>query len=240
MLEVTEASDPDLFWALRGGGGNFGIATALTYRLHPLEMVTGGLIAHPIEAAPELLRFYRDAVARLSRRADRLRRPRACPRRVGHEDVGPGGVSHGDRGAGRAGPGAVQDLGLAADGRGRANALSGDEHAPGRRLSGWLAELLAVELHARSPRRADRRDGRALRLGAVADVRDPAGAVPRRRDARGRSRYRCTSPRGGLEPRPPVRVARIPRQRTRTSPGRARPTCLRAASRRGPMAELPR
>ncbi len=63
VLDVTEASDPDLFWALRGGGGNFGIATALTYRLHPLELVTGGLIAHPIEAAPELLRFYRDAVA---------------------------------------------------------------------------------------------------------------------------------------------------------------------------------
>jgi hypothetical protein len=49
--EVTEASDADLFWALRGGGGNFGIATALTYRLHPLRMVTGGLIAHPIDVA---------------------------------------------------------------------------------------------------------------------------------------------------------------------------------------------
>ncbi len=63
VLEVTEDSDPDLFWALRGGGGNFGIATTFTYRLHPVEMVTGGLIAHPVEAAPELLRFYRDAVA---------------------------------------------------------------------------------------------------------------------------------------------------------------------------------
>jgi FAD/FMN-containing dehydrogenase len=63
VLHVTEASDPDLFWALRGGGGNFGVATTFTYRLHPLEMVTGGLIAHPIDAAPELLRFYRDAVA---------------------------------------------------------------------------------------------------------------------------------------------------------------------------------
>src|SRR5712691_10986552 len=63
VLDVTEASDPDLFWALRGGGGNFGIATTFTYRLHPLQMVTGGLIAHPIDAAPELLRFYRDAVA---------------------------------------------------------------------------------------------------------------------------------------------------------------------------------
>jgi FAD/FMN-containing dehydrogenase len=63
VLDVTETSDPDLFWALRGGGGNFGIATTFTYRLHPLEMVTGGLIAHPVDSAPDLLRFYRDAVA---------------------------------------------------------------------------------------------------------------------------------------------------------------------------------
>ncbi len=66
VAEVTEASDPDLFWALRGGGGNFGVAASLTYRLHPLDMVTGGLIAHPIEAAPAMLRFYRDAVADIS------------------------------------------------------------------------------------------------------------------------------------------------------------------------------
>src|SRR5262249_2583111 len=49
VLDVTEQSDPDLFWALRGGGGNFGVAASLEYRLHPLETVTGGLIAHPIE-----------------------------------------------------------------------------------------------------------------------------------------------------------------------------------------------
>lgn len=63
VAEVTATSDPDLFWALRGGGGNFGVATNLTYQLHPLETVTGGLIAHPIEAGPAMLRFYRDAVA---------------------------------------------------------------------------------------------------------------------------------------------------------------------------------
>jgi FAD/FMN-containing dehydrogenase len=63
VLEVDANSHSDLFWALRGGGGNFGVATSFTYRLHPLEMVVGGLIAHPIDAAPELLRFYRDAVA---------------------------------------------------------------------------------------------------------------------------------------------------------------------------------
>jgi FAD/FMN-containing dehydrogenase len=63
VLDVDGSSHPDLYWALRGGGGNFGVATSLTYRLHPVGMVTGGLIAHPLEAAPGLLRFYRDAVA---------------------------------------------------------------------------------------------------------------------------------------------------------------------------------
>ncbi len=63
ILHVEATSHPDLFWALRGGGGNFGVATSFTYRLHPVRTVVGGLIAHPIDAAPELLRFYRDAVA---------------------------------------------------------------------------------------------------------------------------------------------------------------------------------
>jgi FAD/FMN-containing dehydrogenase len=62
ILHVDAASHADLFWALRGGGGNFGVATSFTYRLHPVRTVAGGLIAHPIDAAPDLLRFYRDAV----------------------------------------------------------------------------------------------------------------------------------------------------------------------------------
>jgi FAD/FMN-containing dehydrogenase len=60
VLNVTQESDPDLFWALRGGGGNFGVATSLEYRLHPLREVFGGLIAHPFESAKDVLRFYRD------------------------------------------------------------------------------------------------------------------------------------------------------------------------------------
>ena len=66
VLDVKADSHPDLFWAVRGGGGNFGVATSFTYRLHPLQTVVGGLIAHPIDAAPDLLRFYRDAVASCS------------------------------------------------------------------------------------------------------------------------------------------------------------------------------
>jgi FAD/FMN-containing dehydrogenase len=65
-LHVDATSHPDLFWALRGGGGNFGVATSFTYRLHPVSTVTGGLVAHPLDAAPAMLRFYRDAVRDLS------------------------------------------------------------------------------------------------------------------------------------------------------------------------------
>ena len=60
VLNVTDTEHSDLFWALRGGGGNFGIATWLEYQLHPLRQVTGGLVAHPFEAAGDVLRFYRD------------------------------------------------------------------------------------------------------------------------------------------------------------------------------------
>ena len=50
-------------WALRGGGGNFGVAASLTFRMRSLTTVVGGLIAHPVDAARDMLRFYRDAVA---------------------------------------------------------------------------------------------------------------------------------------------------------------------------------
>ncbi len=53
VLEVDADRDPDLFWALRGGGGNFGVVTRFDYRLHPVDVVTGGMLALP--ATPETL-----------------------------------------------------------------------------------------------------------------------------------------------------------------------------------------
>src|SRR5512144_1336686 len=53
VLHVDAASHADLFWALRGGGGNFGVVTSFTYRLHPVGTIVGGLIAHPVGAAPD-------------------------------------------------------------------------------------------------------------------------------------------------------------------------------------------
>ncbi|MET7458421.1 FAD-binding oxidoreductase [Streptomyces sp. NPDC005574] len=62
-VHVDADTEPELFWGLRGGGGNFGIATSLEYRLHPVgPLVLGGPIVWPISRGAEVLRFLRDFV----------------------------------------------------------------------------------------------------------------------------------------------------------------------------------
>ena len=64
VRRASEDEDPDLFWAVRGGGGNFGIAASFEYRLHPVgPMITGGLVCHKFEAARDVLRFFREVAA---------------------------------------------------------------------------------------------------------------------------------------------------------------------------------
>jgi FAD/FMN-containing dehydrogenase len=62
FLVVDEQSHPDLFWALRGGGGNFGAVTSFEYRLSPVKDVYAGLILYELEHTAEIMRFYRDAI----------------------------------------------------------------------------------------------------------------------------------------------------------------------------------
>ena len=45
--KASATDHPDLFWALRGGGGNFGVVTSLEYRLHPVTQVLGGMVIYP-------------------------------------------------------------------------------------------------------------------------------------------------------------------------------------------------
>ncbi len=65
-MRIARDEEPDLFWAIRGGGGNFGVATSLEYQLYPIgPMVTGGLLAYPYDHARDVLRFYRESTASL-------------------------------------------------------------------------------------------------------------------------------------------------------------------------------
>jgi len=66
VRRASASQNPDLFWAIRGGGGNFGIAASLEYDLHPVgPVITGGVMAHPFRDAVEVLKFFRDTCADL-------------------------------------------------------------------------------------------------------------------------------------------------------------------------------
>lgn len=62
QVPANAATHPDLFWALKGGGGNFGVVTSITYRLYPVSTVISGMILHPFSRAHDVLRRYRDFV----------------------------------------------------------------------------------------------------------------------------------------------------------------------------------
>lgn len=62
-LRVTSNENPDLFWALRGGGGNFGVVTAFEYATHQLQRVTGGFLVYPIHKLADYLKFYRETMS---------------------------------------------------------------------------------------------------------------------------------------------------------------------------------
>ena len=66
LVTASAGSHPDLFWALRGGGGNFGVVTSFLYRAYPVSTVLGGLIVYPRDQAGPVLRNFRDFVAATS------------------------------------------------------------------------------------------------------------------------------------------------------------------------------
>src|SRR5690242_5060314 len=63
LRHASATENPDLFWAVRGGGGNFGVVTMLEMRLYPVTMLYGGMIGYPVAQAAEVLRNYREFAA---------------------------------------------------------------------------------------------------------------------------------------------------------------------------------
>ena len=62
IISASERENEDLFWALRGGGGNFGVVTSFEYRLHPIREVYGGPMLYELSDAATVLKFYRDFI----------------------------------------------------------------------------------------------------------------------------------------------------------------------------------
>jgi FAD/FMN-containing dehydrogenase len=60
FVTATQSENEDLFWALRGGGGNFGVVTSFEYQLHPVKDIYGGPIFYELDHAADVLRFFRE------------------------------------------------------------------------------------------------------------------------------------------------------------------------------------
>jgi FAD/FMN-containing dehydrogenase len=79
-LRASEEENPDLFWGVRGGGGNFGVVTSFDFRLHPVgPMVLAGAVVHPLERAREVLRLYRDWIETVPDRMASIAAVFTCP-----------------------------------------------------------------------------------------------------------------------------------------------------------------
>src|SRR5439155_19317193 len=62
FVKASTDENPDLFWALRGGGGNFGVVTSFTFKLHPIDMIYGGPMLYELSETADVMSWYRDLI----------------------------------------------------------------------------------------------------------------------------------------------------------------------------------
>ena len=176
LVRAAPDENPELLWGLRGGGGNFGVATRIELRLHPLEHVVGGLLRYAGDGVRDALRRFRDVGVRLAARPQLPGRPHAgrgaAARARGRA------LLHGlRRGAGGA---ACVALVARAARRRRAEAHVPRPAARLRLRVRPRPSLLEGALRARAPGRAHRRAPGAGRRARPPAGRDSDRVAPRR------------------------------------------------------------
>ena len=195
MVRASMRENPDLFWAIRGGGGNFGVVTSFLFRLHEVSTVVAGPTFWPVEQTAEVLSAYREFLPARAARPQRL-----LPRRRGAAGAAvPGGAPHAQgvrrrvvprRLGGRGGRGdgaAARRAAGAAPARRPADALPGAPERVRRALPARRPVVLARGLRGRGPGRGAG-DPRALRPRAADRAVDDAPLPDRRRGPRRRGR----------------------------------------------------
>jgi len=186
LVRASEEDHSDLFWAIRGGGGNFGVVTSFLFRLHPVDTIIGGPMLWPLERSGEVMRWYREFLPAAPRQLGGffafLVVPPADPFPEAHP---PGDVPRRDHEA--------RDRAHAAPHRGDVAASGHRRRPPGRRVPRSLRPLDREPLRPRRKRGAARRHTSARRRterGPIAIVaadserrirarpRDPPRAAP--------------------------------------------------------------
>ena len=164
VLQASAEENPDLFWAVRGGGGNFGVVTSFEYRLFPVgPTVTGGLIAYPFDSAREMLRFYRDFTAAIPDEHSVAATLAHAPDGSGTKLAAMVACHCGPLAEGETAVQPIKRFGSPVmDALGPHAVLPAQQHA-GRRLSQRCAELLEIELSRAVERRSHRHDDRVFR-----------------------------------------------------------------------------
>ena len=218
LVHASERENEDLFWGLRGGGGNFGIVTSFEYRLHPLgPMVLAGPVFHPASRARDVLRLFRDLTAsapdELTMYAGLLTGPDGSPL-VGIVACYAGPPEKGEKLVAplrEFGPPGVDQIGpmpyLAVQ-------RMFDEAFPPGRLNYWKSSLTET-----IERRADRQHDRSHGAGALPSLGGDAGALPRRLRAPPPGGYRLPAPRADLRRRHHRELDRPGRQRAQPGVG---------------------
>ena len=215
----------DLFWGLRGGGGNFGVVSWLEYRLHPVGPVTSGLVAHPIERARDVLRFFRDVTSSVPDELTLYGGLLHAPDGSGLPLAVIVGCHCGSLAEGEAAMRPIKRFGSPVlDTIGPAsyvdtNTTIFDPGFPRGARNYWKSSFLA-ELE----RLGDRRAHRAVRALPLADERAAPRALPWGRRTRRRRRDGVRSSARELQPAGRLRVARTHGRREEHRVGSAPPT----------------